>query len=276
MKNLLSIALLATQGAGESTSLTVYSTAAPGAIPPELYRPSPNDNPYANPYGRPPVPGYAVVRQERPLTLSAARGPVRFSDVAALLDPTTVSFASLTDPAGTSVLEQSYQFDLVSPQRLLERYLDKKISGERPTGNGTAPFTGTLLSSYPQITLKSDSGGVEILSGYSRLDLPELPGGLLTRPTLLWDVVTSQSGPHRVRVSYHTRCITWRADYNVVFAEGKDANSCVLDVAAWVSLLNQSGAGYPEAKLKLIAGDVQRAQPPPSAMAARKSGVAWE
>ena len=64
------------------------------------------------------------------------------------------------------------------------------------------------------------------------------------------------------RVAYQTAGITWWADYNLTYAEGKDANSCKLDVGAWVSILNQSGATYPDAKLKLIAGDVHRAPPP--------------
>ena len=87
----------------------------------------------------------------------------------------------------------------------------------------------------------------------------ELPGGLITRPTLEWDVVSGRGGMQDVRVSYQTGGITWWADYNLVFTEGADANSGFVDVGAWVSLLNQSGARYQDAKLKLIAGDVNRA-----------------
>src|SRR5262245_34499616 len=104
-----------------STSITIYSSAKPGAINPDLYRPVPQ-NPYAY-GGQPPVPGYAVVREERSAELAQERNILKFTDVAGLLDPTTVSFTSLTDPEGTSVLEQNFQFDLVSSQKLLERYL---------------------------------------------------------------------------------------------------------------------------------------------------------
>src|SRR5690606_3616404 len=83
-----------------------------------------------------------------------------------------------------------------------------------------------------------------------------------TRPTLVWDVKTAEPGEHDVRVTYQTSGITWWADYNLVFVPGEDANSGLLDVGAWVSILNQSGATYEDAKLKLIAGDVHRAPQP--------------
>jgi hypothetical protein len=91
---------------------------------------------------------------------------------------------------------------------------------------------------------------------------PDLPGGLMTRPTLIWDVATDQAGRHDTRVTYQTAGITWWSDYNLTFSPGADANSGFLDVGAWVSILNRSGASFEDARLKLIAGDVNRAQPP--------------
>jgi len=237
-----------------SVALTIYSTAAPGGIPPELYRPVGGRN-----YGQP-VPGYAVVRQERQIELAGERSEVRFSDVAALIDPTTVSFTSLTDPKDTRVLEQNYQFDLVGTEKLMQRYLDRELTIEQSHGEHVASLTGTLLSTAGGIVLRDKEGRVQIVNGYSGARLPELPGGLISKPTLVWDIATKKTGAHRARVAYQTGGITWWADYNVVFAEGKDANSGVLDVGAWVSILNQSGASYPDAKLKLIAGDVQRVE----------------
>ncbi len=70
-----------------------------------------------------------------------------------------------------------------------------------------------------------------------------------------------RAGPHRARVSYQTGGMTWWADYNVTYAEPKGAESCRLDLGAWVSIVNQSGASYPDARLKLVAGDVHRATP---------------
>ncbi len=246
--------------AADSTSLTIYSTAQPGAVPADLYRPLPGQAQGLHHYNR--IPGYAVIKQERDLTLERGRGTLRFVDVAALIDPTTVRFTSLTDPDGTRVLEQNYQFDLVSQQKLMERYLDREITVEQLRGKEVERFTGTLLSASGGLILQDADGRIRTFNGWSGIQFPELPGGLITRPTLVWDVTARRRGEHRTRVTYQTQGITWWADYNLVFEPGKDANSGRLDVGAWVSILNQSGASYPEAKLKLIAGDVQRAQQP--------------
>jgi hypothetical protein len=233
------------------TALTIYSTAQPGAIPPELYR-------NGNRGGA--VPGYGVVRTERDLALTRGRNTVRFTDVAAFIDPTTVQFESLTDPAGTGVLEQNFQFDLVSQQKLLERYIDKKVTVDQVRGNQTETFSGTLLSMAGGMVLKRDDGTLQLLPHNSGVRLPDLPGGLITKPTLVWDLNAARAATHRTRVSYQTSGLTWWADYNLTYSEGKTANLCKLDVGAWVSILNQSGATYPEARLKLVAGDVQRVQ----------------
>jgi hypothetical protein len=251
-----------------STALTIYGTAQPGAVPPELYRPVPQAAGYQPPPQ--PVPGYAVVKQEREIALATGRGTVRFTDVAALIDPTTVTFASLTDPEGTQVIEQNYQFDLVSSAKLMERYLDREITVEQVRGDSVTTFTGTLLSTSGGLILRGADGGVQVVGTYANVHFPELPGGLITKPTLVWDVTARKGGAHRTRVTYQTTGMTWWADYNLVFSEGKDANSGLLDVGAWVSILNQSGASYPEAKLKLIAGDVHRAEPPEPAYAMRR------
>jgi hypothetical protein len=197
------------------TAITIYSTAAPGAISPDLYRPTP-DNPGA----------------------------------------------SLTDAEGTHVLDQSFQFDLVGTAKLMEKYIDKEVTVEQVRGDKVDSITGTLLSTSGGLVLRRADGGIQVVTSYSNVRFPELPGGLITRPTLVWDVATGKPGAHQLRVTYQTTGVTWWADYNVVFSEGKDANSGVLDFGAWVSIINQSGATYPAAKLKLIAGDVHRAPQP--------------
>lgn len=244
-----------------AVAVTVYSTAEPGAIAPEFYRPAPQSAGAAPAYGQP-VPGYAMVKQERELSIDADRATVRFADVAALIDPTTVAFVSLTDPAGTHVVEQNYQFDLVSTAKLMERYIDREISVEQVAGAAVTTFTGTLLSTAGGLVLHSPDKGVQVLTHYANARFPELPGGLITRPTLVWEIAAQKKGTHKTRVTYQTGGITWWADYNLVFAEGRDANHGALDVGAWVSILNQSGATYPNATLKLVAGDVHRAARP--------------
>lgn len=233
-----------------SNAVTIYSTAPPGSISPDQYRNGGNGQG---------LPGYATVRQERDMALTAGRNTVRFTDVAGLIDPTTVTFSSLTDPAGTRVMEQNFQFDLVSQEKLLARYVDRDIEVERMVGNKVETLGGKLLSTQGGMVIQEADGSVRTLPYNSGVKLPSLPGGLITRPTLVWDVLAGKAGTHKTRVAYQTSGITWWADYNLVFNEGKDANTCKVDVGAWVSILNQSGGSYPDAKIKLIAGDVHRA-----------------
>jgi hypothetical protein len=187
-------ALLSAQTAfAQGNALTIYSSASPGAIQPEQYRSG---------LGHGHVPGYAVVRHERDLALDKGKTTIRFTDVAAQIDPTTVSFESLTDPAGTRVLEQNYRFDLVNHEKLLQKYLDREISVEQVRGDKVETFTGILLSSSANgLILKSRDGSVHSLPYNTGVKLPHLQGGLITRPTLVWDVATDKAGPHRGRVS---------------------------------------------------------------------------
>ena len=246
-----------TQAASEAetggNALTIYSTAQPGAISPEVFR---------NGGRGQAIPGYAVVRQQRDINLTRGRNSVRFADVAAFIDPTTVMFESLTDAAGTSVVEQNFQFDLVNQDKLLQKYVDQTIKVDQVRGTAVESFTGTLLSTAGGLILKRDDGTLQLLPHNAGITLPSLPGGLITRPTLVWDLNAKQAGNHRTRVSYQTTGLTWWTDYNVTYADGSNANACKLDIGAWVSIINQSGASYPEAKLKLVAGDVQRTQSP--------------
>lgn len=243
--------------AGAETSITIYSSAQPGAIPPELYRPLPGQG-VPNAMS---VPGYALVRDDREVKIKPGRSQLSFTDVAALIDPTTVTFSSLTDP-GTRVLEQNFQFDLVSTQKLMSKFIDRPITVDKFEGDEVTPLSGTLLSATDGIVLRDRDGAIHTLPAYSPAKFPELPGGLITRPTLVWDIQSPAGGPQRARVTYQTGGVTWWADYNLIFNEGADANSGVLDLSAWVSIINQSGATYSDARLKLIAGDVHRVQPP--------------
>ena len=253
-------------------ALTVYSSAQPGGIPAEWYRPLPG-------MGSPPanaLPGFALVRQDRDLELAKGRSTYKLTDVAALIDPTTVQFLSITDPAGTKVLEQNFQFDLVSQDKLLSKYIDRGVSVEQRQGEGTKTLDGTLISSNDGLVLRGSDGQIHALREWNSIRFGELPGGLISRPTLEWDVVAAKGGTHRSRISYQTGGITWWADYNLMFTEGADANSGFVDVGAWVSLLNQSGARYEDAKLKLIAGDVNRVQAQPKVMFSRAQELAMD
>jgi hypothetical protein len=246
------LAALAAPPVAAETSLTIYSSAQPGALSPQTFRTGGEGMT---------IPGYALVREDRRFDLKAGRNALRVPDVPALIDPTTVSFASLTDPKGTRVIEQSFEFDLTSTQKLLSRYLDREVTVEQPRGQGIGSFTGTLVGTQGGLTLKAPDGSVRIVTSYTGVTLPSLPGGLISKPTLVWDIEAARAGAHDTRMAYQTGGMTWWADYNLTYAEPKPGQ-CRLDVGAWVTIVNQSGASFGDAKLKLIAGDVQRAQPP--------------
>ncbi len=251
----------------DGTALTIYSTATPGAVPPELYRPTAGQG--YNPYSYQQVPGYAVIKQERHLDITGPLGTYEFTDVAALLDPTTVRFESLTDPDGTKVLEQDYRFDLLSMDKMLERYIGEEIIfGGRDM---------TLLSiAGGGMLLQDPEGPIKFQQGYNGVSFPALADGLVLEPTLVWKLAANTGGTHATRISYQTTGITWWADYNIVWNEGDDANSGTVDVGAWVSILNQSGGTYEDATLKLVAGDVHRAQPANQPHMYARAGVAME
>jgi hypothetical protein len=233
------------------TALTVYSSARPGTLDPNVFR---------NGGEGMPVPGYALVREQRAFTLEAGRNAVRVTDVPALIDPTTVSFASLTHPQATRVVEQSFEFDLTSTTKLLSRYLDREITVEQPRGDRVEAVSGTLVGTLGGLTLRQPDGSIRVVEQRSGIRLPSLPGGLISKPTLAWDIETSARGTHQARMSYQTGGMTWWTDYNLTYSEPRPGE-CRLDVSAWVTLVNRSGASYRDARLKLVAGDVQRVQP---------------
>jgi hypothetical protein len=244
-------------------SLTIYSTADPATFDPQQLA----QQRLANPYNawQLKLPGYGIVRETRKIEIKEGENTVRFSDVASGIDPTTVAFKSLTAPDSTAVLEQNYEYDVVSGQKLLEKYLGKEVTVSRKASpDVTRPVedvTGRLLSADPtNIVVQIDKGEVVVItrSEVTAIRLAKQDTGLITKPTLVWKLAADKPGPHQAQVTYQTDGLTWRADYNVVV--NKDDTAA--DIAAWVSLLNESGASYPNAKLKLVAGDVQRIQLP--------------
>jgi hypothetical protein len=244
------LALALPLAAGAETAITVYSSARPGTLDPRVFREGGEGAA---------IPGYALVREEREFDLATGRNLLRVTDIPALVDPTTVSFASLTDPKGTRVVEQSFEFDLTSTAKLLSRFLEKEITVDQVRGSGVESVSGTLVGTQGGLILRQPDGTLRVVESHGGIKLPSLPGGLISKPTLVWDVEAATAGRHQARFAYQTGGMTWWSDYNVTYSEARAG--CKLDVSAWVTLVNQSGAAYHDARLKLIAGDVQRAQP---------------
>ncbi len=257
-------------GKETATALTIYSSATPGAISPELYRPIPGSddsngcavNSAMNGSNIDTIPGFAIVRVQRDVNLQQPQSKISLSNVATLIDPTTVMVKSITDPEGTSVGEQDYRFDLVNQAKLLEKYLGLDIMVEQSHGTAIESYNGKLLSTSGCLILQDKDNKIVSIRDYSSIRFPDLPGGLITKPTLVWNIFTKKPGPHRIEASYQTGGITWWADYNAVFtdATGGNANSGTLDLNAWVSIINKTGASFEDVKLKLIAGNVNRIQ----------------
>jgi hypothetical protein len=211
-----------------------------------------------------------VVKEVRPFTLKNGINELKVEDVAAQIDPTSVHFKSLTAPDAVTVLEQDFRYDLASPDSILNRYLGKEIELQRVVGlNGdkTESVKGILLSNSNGRVLQS--GGKILINPPGNPVLTELPEGLLTKPTLVWKLNSTKSGNHEGEISYMTGGMSWSADY-VLVADKDDAKG---DLTAWTTVVNNSGATYKDAKLKLIAGDVHRAPMLMDALAASSRAV---
>ena len=196
----------------------------------------------------------ALVKDLRNLDLSGGLNEVRFVDVASQIDPTSVHFRSLTDPEGTVVLEQNYEYDIVGSAKLLSKYVDQEIAVVTEDGQ---EYVGTLLSGADDVILEAANGQVTVLKldRIKEFTFPALPEGLITRPTLVWQVESVEGGTQDVEVTYLTGGVNWKSDYILVLADDDKS----LDLDGWVTLDNRSGTSYEDAKLKLIAGDIHRA-----------------
>ena len=162
--------------AAAETAITVYSSARPGTLDPRVFREGGEG---------PPIPGYALVREERDFELAAGHNLLRVADIPALVDPTTVSFASLTDPRGTRVVEQSFEFDLTSTAKLLSRFLEKDITVDQVRGSGVEAVSGTLVGTRGGLILRQSDGTLRVVESHAGIKLPSLPGGLISKPTLV-------------------------------------------------------------------------------------------
>ena len=148
--------------------------------------------------------------------LTKGKTEVEFKDVAASIDPTSVHFKSLTAPDAVDILEQNYEYDLVSSEKILKKYIDHEITVYTKQDG---PFQGTLLSSSgSNIILQMKAGNLKIISYNSiiNIDFPSLPEGLITKPTLVWMLDNKKSGSHKTEVSYLTQNINWHAEYVAV------------------------------------------------------------
>jgi len=226
---------------------------------------------------------FAVVRQVIPMELKAGANHVTFTDITTHLEPDSVI---LRDPNGArqlQVLEQNYRNDPVSQELLLSLnegktidFLTKDRDGKDVVVQGRIVRSGYVphyaaMSQYGQNYAMQQYGyaqggaGQPIIEVNGKLQFmlpgmpvfPALGDDSILKPTLDWQIETDKAGASPVELSYVTGGMSWQADYNIIAPENGD----VLDVVGWVTLDNQSGKTFPNARIKLMAGDVNKLQP---------------
>jgi len=207
----------------------------------------------------------ALVRDSRTITMPPGRQTLAFSEISARIRPQT---ALLVDP-DLQVLEQNFEYDLLSPQTLLEKYVGHEVMLVK-----THPVTGEEVLEKARVL--SAAGGVvlkvgdHIESGIpGRLIYPDVPDDLRDRPTLTMLVDSRTRKPQQVELSYLSGGLSWQADYVAEL----NADDTRLDLSGWVTLNNESGATYTNARLKLVAGDVNRVREEMSVRRPKGRGV---
>ena len=198
----------------------------------------------------------ALVRDVRNIRIKRGTADLNFIDIAATINPATVHFRSLTEPARVRVVEQNYEYDLLEPEKLLRKYVGRDVTlvGGSWDKNGKPREVKARLLSYNNAPVWQIDG--EIVTGMpaSQFRFPELPGNLYSHPTLIWTLDNSGGTGHRVEASYLAGSLSWNADY--VLTVARDDKSA--DVDGWVTVTNGSGTSFRNARLQLVAGDLNR------------------
>lgn len=195
-----------------------------------------------------------LVKDKRKIKLPVGINELRFMDVASKIMLTSVYIKSLTNTKGLSILEQNYEYDLLSPEKLLDKYVGKevKLYSKNPYTEREEIVNARLLSNNGGPVFQIDK---EITFGYpGRIIFPEVPENLISKPTLIWLLENKISQEQEVEASYLTDGINWKADYVLTLND----NDTQADISGWVTIDNKSGATYKSAKLKLVAGDIHR------------------
>ena len=202
---------------------------------------------------------FGIVRETRNLFLREGTNFVRFEDVAEKIDPTTVSFKSLTSPDAVSVLEQNFQYDVLNVANVLDKSVGKKLTIKHYGNDGRITSDiGTLLApphESGQFMIRTDSGVV--LNSSGEVEISELPSGMVPKPSLLWKLNSQKAGEHSSEIAYQTKSMDWHCDYVAIVNEEENEAS----LNGWVTINNNSGATYGNAAIKLLAGDINQIGP---------------
>ncbi len=196
----------------------------------------------------------ALVKDARRVKLTRDFNQLAWREVSAQMRPETAQLRNVSNPAGFRLQEQNFDFDLLTPQKLLEKYVGREVSVIRthPTTGAETRETATVLSTNNGVVLKYAD---RIETGVpGRLAFSGVPDTLRDKPTLVISLLNPVAGLQNLELSYLTGGMSWRADYVAELNAADDQ----LDLNGWVTLTNQSGAAYPNARLQLVAGDLNR------------------
>jgi hypothetical protein len=199
----------------------------------------------------------ALVRDVRNLMLPSGTFRLKFMDIAATVNPATVHFRSLTDPEKLGVIEQNYEYDLLEPAKLLHKYVGKEVTLVRSYQDNN-----TTKREEIKATLLSDNNGPvwkignDIVTGMfaESYRFPEVPANLYDRPTLLMSLENSGPKKQQIEASYLASNLSWNADYVLTVARDDKA----ADLDGWVTVVNNSGTAFRNARLQLVAGELNR------------------
>ena len=195
-----------------------------------------------------------LVKDVRELSLATGIHSLWFEGVAARIDPTSVSIRSLTASDKLEVLEQNFEYDLISPRKLMEKYVGRTVELVRTIDDRDEIVQAKLIGTENGYVY--EIAGKIAINPPGRVVLPSLPKGLISKPSLVWLLDNGRKN-HTIEASYLTADISWKADYVAVLS--KDDSK--VDLSGWVTIDNKSGATYEDATLKLVAGDIHRVQP---------------
>lgn len=212
-----------------------------------------------------------LVRETRTLSLPSGRIALNFADVSAQIRPETVHLRSMTQANALSILEQNYQYDLLNPAKLLDKFVGREITLVlRRYQNSTEilePVKAVLLSNNQGQVWRINNQIVINPTNIAEMRFPDVPENLVATPTLVWDVLNQRVGEQTLEASYLTGGMSWKADY-VLVVNGDDTRG---DLQGWVTLRNQSGIGFENAQLQLVAGDVNRVREDDSELYGRRA-----
>ena len=198
----------------------------------------------------------ALVKDTRKVRLVNGEDRLAWRDVSAQIRPETALLRNLTHPKGFFLVEQNFDFDLLTPQKLLEKYVGQSVTILRshPTTGADQREDAVVLATNNGVVLKYAD---RIETGVpGRISYNSVPDNLRDRPTLVVSLNAAQAATDTLELSYLTGGLGWHADYVAELSKNDDT----LDLNAWVTLTNASGASYQNARLQLVAGDVNRVQ----------------